>query len=261
MTNLPLEGRRIVLTRQADKAREAIAFVQSQGGHAIVLPTIEIDRSGVFPEFEAALQEIATYDYLVVTSANTAKILVEELSGRGLPLHGRWTTVAIGAATARILGEGGVAVGAMPDEAVSDRIAACLGDVSGKRFLIPGSDLVRGAAAAELRSLGAHVDEVVAYRTVAAASNPAALAELERGFDALIFSSPSTVRNFDDMTKGRYREGRAAVACIGPVTAAEAMALGYGVDVVPADHSMTGLFESLSEYWRDAGRAAKGAIA
>ena len=278
MKSGPLEGRRIVLTRQASKARDSMAAIESLGGTAILLPAISIDRSGSFPDFDAALADITTYDYVVVTSANTAQALVEGLRALGLPMRGPWVCVAIGKATSRALEEAGIAVGAMPDEAVSDRIAACLGDLKGKRVLMPGSDIVRGTAAAEIRSLGAHVDEVVAYRTVAATLDMAALAELDAGVDAVIFTSPSTVRGFDEMTKGRYREegparfreveaprpgaGGVLVACIGPVTAADAMALGYRVDLVPADHSMEGLIEALVDYWRDASsRAAKGVIA
>ena len=258
----PLEGRRIVLTRQASKARDAVSAIEALGGKAIVLPAITIDRSGSFPDFEAALLDIDTYDHVVVTSANTAEALVEGLRTRGLSLRGRWNCVAIGKATARVLEEAGVTVGAMPEEAVSEKIAASLGDVSGSRILMPGSDIVRGTAAAELRSLGAHVDEVVAYRTVAAPADDRALAELAGGVDAIVFTSPSTARGFDEMTKGRFKDAAALVVCIGPVTAADAMALGYRVSLVPADHSMDGIIDSLVDYWRDAEtRAAKGALA
>lgn len=261
MSERPLAGRRIVLLRQATKAGDSVAAIEALGGRALVLPTIAIDRSGSFPEFEAGLRALASYDFLVVTSANTAQVLLEGLTEAGLPKTGPWTCVAIGRATARVLEEGGMKVDLLPEEAVSDKLAAALGELRGRRVFMPGSDIVRGVAAAEMRSLGALVDEVVAYRTAAAEPDPAALAELERGADALLFTSPSTARNFDEMTEGRHREGPALVACIGPVTAAAAMALGYRVDLVPADHSMEGLIESLADYWRDATRAAKGALA
>ncbi|HUX37624.1 MAG TPA: uroporphyrinogen-III synthase [Rectinemataceae bacterium] len=262
MNGRPLEGRRIVLTRQASKSRESVAAIEGLGGRAILLPAIEIDRAGVFPDFEAALRRLDSYDFVIITSANTAQALIEALAAAGLPVAGAWRCVAIGRATARSLEAGGIRVDAMPEEAVSEGLAECLGELSGKRVLMPGSDLVRGAAAAEMRSLGAHVDEVVAYRTVAAGLDPEALAEIRRGVDALLFTSPSTLRNFDEMTEGGLRSSPAIVACIGPVTAEAAMALGYEVAFVPADHSMEGLIDSLAEYWRDAGtRAAKGANA
>jgi len=260
MRDGPLEGRRVVITRQASKARESVAAIEALGGTALLLPAIGIDRSGIFPEFEAALRNIDSYDFVIVTSANTANALAEGLSASGRTPSGRWRCVAIGKATARALEDAGIAVAAVPDEAVSDRIAACLGDVTGKRVLMPGSDIVRGKAAAEMRSLGAHVDEVVAYRTVAAQAEPAALAELENGVDAVVFTSPSTARRFDEMTGGRFRQGTTIVACIGPVTAESATELGYRVDLMPADHSMEGLVDSLVDYWRNVARhAAKGA--
>ena len=262
MSDLPLAGRRVVVTRQESKARESSSAIAALGGEVLVLPSIDIDFVGPFPEFQAAVRAIESYDFVIVTSANTARALVEELRVQGSAYAGGEGCVAIGKATARALGEGGIAVGIMPEEAVSDRIAASLGELRGKRVLMPGSDLVRGVAAGDIRGLGAEVDEVVAYRTVAAKADPLLLAKIREGFDALVFTSPSTVRGFDAMTEGRYREGPGLVACIGPVTAEGAREVGYRVDLVPADHSMDGLVQSLVEYWREAPRhPAKGAMA
>src|SRR5512138_1631532 len=76
--------------------------------------------------------------------------------------------VAIGRATASVLGAAGIGVDSMPLRALSSEIAGSLGDVAGRRVLIPSSDIARGGMAQELRALGALVDEVVAYRTLAA---------------------------------------------------------------------------------------------
>jgi len=236
---------------------EAIAAL---GGRAIALPAIRIDSSGPFPEFEAALRDLDSYDFVVVTSANAAVALAAALagqaadSGKGRPGRPRWKCVAIGKGTASALEAAGIEVAAMPEEAVSDRIAACMGAVAGKRVLVPGSDLARAVVGRELRALGASVDEVVAYRTVAAAPDPAALAELGRGVDAVLFTSPSTARNFAALPGAMEQAGRATIACIGPVTESAARELGFTVAVTAADHSEEGLLEALVGYWRDDGR-------
>jgi uroporphyrinogen-III synthase len=247
-----LAGRRIVVTRQSSRAAGVSAAIEAEGGVAIALPTIAIDREGSFPDFERALREIDSYDYIVVTSANTAEVLVDALASRG-EVTRRWKCAAIGRATASVLEEGGIEVAARPEKALSAAIAASMGEVAGKRVLVPGSDLARGEAAAGLRALGALVDEVVAYRTKTAEGGAEALVEIDRGVDAILFSSPSTARNFLSLAGNAARTGEALVACIGPVTAAAARELGFRVDLVATEHSMEGLVRGLAERWRDAG--------
>ncbi len=245
----PLEGKRIAVTRQSSRGGKLAQAIAALGGIPIAFPTIEADRSGPFPEFEAALRDLGGYDFVVITSANAAQAFADASAGRSG--HVSWKCVAIGRATAEALEERGIAVAAMPDQAVLESVAACMGEVRGKRVLVPGSDIARGVVGRDLGALGAIVDEVVSYRTVAARPEPAALAELERGVDAVLFTSPSTVRNFAAIVGGPGGIGDALVACIGPTTADAARELGFAVGVTAADHSAEGLLSALVEYWRN----------
>jgi len=267
MSEGALKGRRILVTRPRSEAAGLVAAIEASGGEAILFPTIDIDSSGSFPDFERTMREINNYDYIVATSANTARVVARALGpsslageappAGGLPqADGLPRFVAIGKGTASALEAAGLPVDVMPEEAVSDRIAAVMGEVAGKRVLVPGSDLARALVGAELRAAGAIVDEVVAYRTILGEPDAAALAELRRGVDAVLFSSPSTARNFSRIVGGPAALGKALVACIGPVTAEAAEALGYRVDLVAKEHGSEGLLAALLEYWRGAETAS-----
>jgi uroporphyrinogen-III synthase len=65
--------------------------------------------------------------------------------------------------------------------------------------------------------------------------------------DAVTFTSPSTVRGFLALagTRAPVPAPGALVACIGPVTAAEAAARGLRVDVIAKRYTIPGLVEAL----------------
>ena len=71
-----------------------------------------------------------------------------------------------------------------------------LGEVEGDRILLPRADIARKALAEELEKRGALPDEIAVYRTAPASPDPEVLDELRRGFDAVLFTSASTVHSF-----------------------------------------------------------------
>jgi len=174
---------------------------------------------------------------------------------------------AIGPATARAWLEYSSGLGAarsgpaeaiaMPEDFVSEALAERLGAVAGMRILIPGSDISRKGLGEALRARGARVDEIAAYVTAPAAASAEALRELARGFDAVLFASPSAARGFAAMTGGPEGLGGTLVACIGPVTAEEARRLGYAVGLVAEVHSAEGLVDALVRHYGNAAAAGR----
>src|SRR5712691_9655942 len=124
----------------------------------------------------------------------------------------------------------------IPEAFVAESLVAGLGDVAGRCILLPHAELAREVLADELRQRGATVDEIAIYRTLPAAPDPNGLAELQRGVNAITFTSSSTVRNFAALLRGstKYIDAansrrmghdgipmpslnRAIIACIGPI--------------------------------------------
>ena len=131
---------------------------------------------------------------------------------------------------------------------------AGLGDVRGKRILLPRADIARPALAEHLRCGGAQVTEVTAYRTLQPEMDTCELGDVLSGITTATFTSSSTVRNLAAMTKQaeldlrQILDGRTA-ACIGPVTAGTARELGLSVHVIAREYTIDGLIEALIRHF------------
>jgi uroporphyrinogen III methyltransferase/synthase len=102
------------------------------------------------------------------------------------------------------------------------------------RVLLPRADIATETLVAGLQDMGWEVDDVTAYRTVRAAPPPASVRDaIKNGsFDAVLFTSSSTVRNLVGIAGKPHPS--TVVACIGPATAKTAEELGLRVDVLAA---------------------------
>lgn len=221
------------------------------GAVPVAAPTIRIVPPGPGEPLDAALRRLDAYDWVVVTSANGARAVLARARAMGLdPASAggvRWA--AVGPATAGALRRAGIEVALVPPRYRTDAIAEALGDIAGRRVLLPRADAAGPALAVTLRARGADVDEVVAYRTeVAPARSRARIRRLVAGrqVDTVVFTSASTVRGLVRLLGGdRQALGGMLVACIGPVTAAAVQQEGLRPDIVAEDHTTDGLIRAL----------------
>ncbi|MCL5275132.1 MAG: uroporphyrinogen-III synthase [Chloroflexi bacterium] len=242
-----LQGRRVIVTRAKAQAGSLCDLLASLGAHPILFPTIEIAPLDDPAPLDRAINALDLYDWVIFTSVNGVIAFMQRLKALGRnPAH--LSAAAIGPATAQALMEAGIAPRFVPSAYVAEAIAAEIGDVRGKRILLPRAELAREALAVELARRGALVDEIASYRTLLAEADPQAMQELQRGVDAILFTSSSTVRNFVELA-GRD-VGNAAVACIGPITAQTARDLGLRVDVVADEYTTGGLVQALAGYFQ-----------
>jgi uroporphyrinogen III methyltransferase/synthase len=124
---------------------------------------------------------------------------------------------------------------------------------------LPRADIATETLVAGLVELGWEVDDVTAYRTVRAAPPPAEVREAIKGggFDAVLFTSSSTVRNLVGIAGKPH--ATTVIACIGPATAKTAQEHGLRVDVLAPTPSAAVLAEALAEFGRDRREAALAA--
>jgi uroporphyrinogen III methyltransferase/synthase len=113
---------------------------------------------------------------------------------------------------------------------------------------LPRADIATETLVAGLVDLGWEVDDVTAYRTVRAAPPAASIREAIKGggFDAVLFTSSSTVRNLIGIAGKPHAS--TVIACIGPQTAKTAEEHGLRVDVLAESMSAASLVASLAEY-------------
>jgi uroporphyrinogen III methyltransferase/synthase len=253
----PLFGRRIVVTRPRGQVQAFAQLLEAAGAEVIALPTIAPEPPASFAEIDAALADLGRYTWLVLTSPHGVEVFFDRLRalGRDLRELAGVQIAAIGPATAAGVAARGLNVALTPGEYRAEAVAAALiaRGVAGRRVLLARAAGARAVLPEQLRAAGAIVDDVATYRTVLpaeAASAPALFAGDSRP-DLITFTSSSTVTNFARLFAGHDVRGvlaGVAVACIGPVTAATARALGLVVDVEPGEYTVPAFAAAIVEY-------------
>ena len=239
----------MVVTRARAQASELVRRLADLGAAVVELPVIAIEDpadGGAALTDAADLAVQGAYAWVVVTSANAVARMVDALAGRALPAGTAWA--AVGTSTAKALAVRGLEAGLVPPEAVSDSLVAAFPPARdpggpGATVLFARAERVRNVVVPGLEAKGWRVDEVVAYRTVAGAVDPDAVAAA-RAADAVAFTSSSTVeRTVDLLGVGGLPP---VVVSIGPVTSAAARAAGLDVTAEAVVHTLDGLVEAVA---------------
>jgi uroporphyrinogen III methyltransferase/synthase len=259
-----LTGRTILLTRQRDDRDELAAALESEGARLISCPTIAITDPESYDRLDAAIVDLFGYDWVIFTSVNGVEYFLRrmEVLGQSLEQLDELRVCAIGEATAERLANSAVHVDLVPTDSNAEGVyrALCdyLGGAEGLRtlnMLLPRAAVARDVLPKALLAAGARVDDVPAYRTIAATG--ADLGRLKAlldggGVDCVTFTSSSTVRNFAGLFEvdelGTLLAG-VDVACIGAVTAATAREFGLTVAVQPPDTTFSALAAAIRQFY------------
>jgi uroporphyrinogen III methyltransferase / synthase len=260
----PLAGKRIVVTRARKQAETVARAIEELGGDVINFPTIEICPPQSFAAFDAALDKLSLYDWVIFTSVNSVDPFLERLKLRGktaeaLSAH---KVGAIGAETAKRLEAARIRASLVPERYQAEGILDAISreEIRGKRVLIPRAAEAREVLPATLRNWGALVDVVVAYRTELPCLDVRPLADLllERKVDVITFTSSSTVRNFVRLFGGRKLgeivDG-SIIACIGPITVSTVEELGGRADIVADQFTVADMLRAIVEHFQVSSKA------
>ncbi len=254
-TPSPLRGRRVLVTRAADQAAGTVRQLQALGAIPIVCPTIHLVPPVSWQDVDAAIQRLAYFDWLILTSANGVRIFIGRMQALGVNLSTlqHCKLCAVGIKTAEALAAYGMEPDLIPEQFTGEGVVAAFGalELAGKTVLFPKADGARDLIPQQLRTMGAVVVDPVVYRNVVPDQLPdEARAALEQHrLDAVIFSSPSTVHNLAELVGGVERltallDG-VVIASIGPVTSAACRELGLQVSVEPEQATLDSLLAAL----------------
>ncbi len=257
----PLLGKRIVVTRARAQASDMVQALSELGADCMECPTIEVVEPDSWQPLDDAIAQIKTYDWLVFTSVNGVKFFFQRLFANGSDSRalGHLKTAAIGPSTAKHLMDYGISTDILPKTYQAESVVEAFANVpvQGRKVLLPRAKEARAVLPEELTRMGAGVDEIVAYQTRQAKSGRSDLLDaLQQGkIDMVTFTSSSTVRNFKallpDEAAAELMRG-VAVACIGPITADTAKALGFKADLVAQEFTIDGLKDAIVQFYSDA---------
>jgi len=238
-TAKPLEGKRIVLTRAVEQARDLTARLENMGAIVLLFPAVSFSEPSETSELDRAIRLLSAYDWILFTSANAARFFAARCRKLGVePSHaGSFRCAAVGPATASAVAAEGFSVDHVAQEFIGAALAQELSaSLAGKKILLPRSERARGDLPNALKAVGAIVSEVVAYHTcgVGAVDPGVMRAVCNAQVDVISFFSPSAVDNMRAELGEELlsRLGRsAALAAVGPVTAAALRSAGLPVAI------------------------------
>ncbi|MFE4198596.1 uroporphyrinogen-III synthase [Paenarthrobacter sp. NPDC056912] len=278
-----LSGRRVLITRSADRARPLTSLLSSLGAEPLLLPLIDFERAEDQESLDAAMDRLANgdFDWLVVSSITTVRVLLEKAAERGTSLAELvppGTRVAtVGPSSRRVLEAAGIAVELAPTELQSAEGLLAVWQDSPARVLLPQADIAAEVLGAGLAARSADVTSVIAYHTVdyparagrrlEAGLPPAVVVSedhaqglispaeartaLDAGtLDAVVAASPSAARRIAETL---LPLGRCRFIAIGRPTAAEAAERGITVAAIAKEPTPDGIAAALGTVFANEG--------
>ncbi|MBA4505204.1 uroporphyrinogen-III synthase, partial [Corynebacterium sanguinis] len=257
--NRPLYGWRVLVPRAKEQAGPMNARLSTYGAIPQSVPTISMEPPRNPAQMDRAIKGIVEgrYQWIVFTSTNAVDAVWDKFEELGLDARAFAGVhlAAVGQKTGDALRDRGMLPELIPHRTkqnahgLVESFPEYVEDIDPvSRVLLPRADLGTDVLVDGLIDLGWEVDDVVAYRTVRAAPPPLEVRDMIKsgGFDAVCFTSASTVKNLVGIAGKPHQ--RTIIAAIGPMAAAEAREQGLRVDVVPEVADVPSLVDALAEH-------------
>jgi uroporphyrinogen III methyltransferase/synthase len=254
----PLFGWRILVPRTKEQAGSLSTRLRGFGGVPEEVPTISVEPPRNPLQMDKAVRGLVEgrYEWIAFTSVNAVKAVREKFEEYGLDARAfsGLKIAAVGDKTAAAIADWGLRADLVPSGEQS--AAGLLADWPEydelldpiNRVFLPRADIATENLVAGLIDLGWECDDVTAYRTVRAAPPPAPVRDaIKTGkFDAVVFTSSSTVRNLVGIAGKPHPS--TVIAVIGPATAKTAEEHGLRVDVMAPKPDVDELVDALADF-------------
>ncbi len=252
MSGLPLAGRRVLVTRAAHQAGKLSDELRARGAVPVEVPVLEICPPDNFEPLDRALRQLSDYDWLILTSANTVRAMVERAAALGLVFSSMESlkVAAVGTGTAAAARDAGFSVAVVPENYIAESLVESLaGHAAGNMVLLARAMAARDVIPDALRSAGAAVDVVDAYQNRMPAHAPEQLRQaLETGVDAVTFTSSSSVSHLADAahaTDLSFPFAGVVAVSIGPITSKTLREAGWEPAIEASRSDIPGLVEAV----------------
>ncbi|MCD6639052.1 MAG: uroporphyrinogen-III synthase [Nocardioides sp.] len=254
----PLFGWRVLVPRTKEQAGSLSRSLREYGAVPEEVPTISVEPPRNPLQMDKAVRGLVEgrYEWIAFTSVNAVKAVREKLEEYGLDARtfSGLKIAAVGDKTAQAIAAWGLRADLVPSGEQS--AAGLLADWPPydevldpiNRVFLPRADIATENLVAGLVDLGWECDDVTAYRTVRATPPPAPTRDAIKSgkFDAVVFTSSSTVRNLVGIAGKPHPS--TVIAVIGPQTAKTAEEHGLRVDVMAPKPDIDVLVDALADF-------------
>jgi uroporphyrinogen III methyltransferase / synthase len=218
------------------------------GAMVLVQPAIEIGPPADWTTVNAAIENIASYDWLVFSSANGVHAFIDQLAvqNRDLRALGSVRLAAIGPATAEALASYRLRTDLQPNEYRAEALAEALTPLArGTRVLLVRASRGRVVLAESLSAAGAEVTQVVAYESRDVTTADGVVAEkLAAGqVDWVTVTSSAIARALVGLFGGQLRQAK--LAAISPLTGGVLADAGFPPAAVASSYTTDGLVAAI----------------
>jgi uroporphyrinogen III methyltransferase/synthase len=247
-TARPFFGSRVMVTRPREQAGALADCLAELGAEVVLQPAIRVSGPPDWRPVDAALGELDRFDWLVFSSSNGVRFLLDRLiqGGGDLRRLGGVKLAAIGPGTAEELGRYHLRADLVPSEYRAESLAAALaGGAAGRRFLLARASRGRQVLAEQLQEAGAEVRQVVVYtNTDVERPEPDVAEQLAAGrIDWVTVTSSTIARSLVRLFGENLR--RSKLASISPITSGVLRELGYEPAVEAADYTIEGVVAAM----------------
>ena len=260
--NLPLSGKRLVVTRAAKQASGITARLTALGAEVIETPMIETrdviaSTDGAKQSTSVDFNDLKNFNLLAFTSTNGVESFFKQLlaSGRDIRELAGKKIASVGKITEKRLLEYGIRCDYVPEDHTGEGLGKLLaekcavGELDESRILLLQGNLADDT----LLKLLPKVVRWVVYETLPVAELPDWKREAVEGADAVVFASTSAVENFVQVSRLSSLVSRLSF-CIGRMT--ESAAKNHGFETVTSDeNTMDSLAKKIVEYYTAGERA------
>lgn len=166
-----LKGLKVLVTRPSGEQTDIISQIARLGGDVVSAPVLQV-KYRLTEDVRESLEELSTYDAVVLTSANSMRALQAASVHFGLPLTGYPRWLAISSRTAIAVQNAGLSSEVYPGVKTSGQFAAAIvQDFASRgraRFLFAHGQLTNRRLPEVLEGEGHQVTTCICYDTVEA---------------------------------------------------------------------------------------------
>jgi uroporphyrinogen-III synthase len=233
-----LAGLTVVVVRSAEQPDPLVALLEERGARALVMPLVEVVDHAPRAEIEAALAPLTADDWVIVVSAHAARRVA------GLLVASPARIAAVGATTAAALPRVDLVPPVQSAVGLLDAFAAPADGSTPSRAVVFQAFGGQPTLVEEMNSWGWQVQRVNTHSSLSVVPTTSQRLAALRA-DAVIFTSGSQAQAW---VEALGTSTPSVVVTLGPQTRRNAEACGLKVDVVSADHSLSGAVRALQDF-------------
>jgi len=261
-----LSGKTVFVAASAKLLPELATGIRALGADVLAIAVLEAKKIENNAALDSAIANINKYDWVIFTSAWGVSFFADHLNRSTRKAAGLPKICAIGPATADAAEKHGFTITLTADEFTAEGVMKSMEqyyggakNLRGIGVLIPRALEAREFLPEALKSAGCRVETIPCYQTVRPEPDAKLSARLRNETpDLIVFTSAKATRNFlktaaaavGETTARRFLR-EAVAAAIGPITAAALESEGKSAEIIPADHTVSGLLAAITDFFQN----------